>query len=418
MKFAIIDTANMFNRAFHGSQSDAYTKAGMAMHIIFNSLAKLNDKYSVDHLVFCGEGKSWRYSYYSQYKANRVLKKKMQTPIEREEQEVMYEVQNDFLEFIRDQTRCTFLQSPRVEADDLIARFIQIHPDDEHIVLSADSDMIQLVDKNVSVYNGLIDRLITHNGVFDDKGREVVFAVNTSNGKVKIGELVEEARKKHDAEIKTLLRNSTSLENAANKTLLEAQQEFDAIIGKSAEKAQASRNLTKAKKSLAEVKVSIIKAQAQPPYEFTPETDWVEKSLFIKCIRGDSGDGIFSAFPNVRYKGSAGRMGIVDAWNDRKDKGFAWNNFMLQTWDKLLPDGSSKTVTVRDEYEINQILIDLTKQPSEIKQHMDEVIVDAIQKPLPSQVGIRFMQFCGKYELIKLAENAKRYTVFLNAKYQ
>jgi hypothetical protein len=87
-------------------------------------------------------------------------------------------------------------------------------------------------------------------------------------------------------------------------------------------------------------------------------------------VRGDMGDGIFSAYPGVRYQGSSKKVGIEDAWLD-PGKGYHWNNFMLQRWDKLNEDGSTEDVRVLDEYERNVMLIDLTAQPAEIKDLLD-----------------------------------------------
>jgi 5'-3' exonuclease len=128
MKFVLIDAANLFNRAHHVCGGDAFTKAGMALHIIFNALDKAFRLHHADHLVLCAEGRSWRYDYYPQYKAKRKLLREMQTPKEKEEQEVFFDVLKDFTAFMAEETRCTVLQSQGAEADDLIARFIQLHP--------------------------------------------------------------------------------------------------------------------------------------------------------------------------------------------------------------------------------------------------------------------------------------------------
>ncbi|RYF18488.1 MAG: hypothetical protein EOO77_11030, partial [Oxalobacteraceae bacterium] len=73
MRFGIIDIANLFARAMHVTQGDAYTKSGMTLHIIFQSLRKLRREMQVDHMVFCVEGRSWRYDVYPHYKARRKL---------------------------------------------------------------------------------------------------------------------------------------------------------------------------------------------------------------------------------------------------------------------------------------------------------------------------------------------------------
>ena len=62
----------------------------------------------------------------------------------------------------------------KMEADDLIAGFIQLHPEANHVIISSDSDFQQLISENVSQYNGIADIHITHEGYFDAKGKRII----------------------------------------------------------------------------------------------------------------------------------------------------------------------------------------------------------------------------------------------------
>ena len=55
----------------------------------------------------------------------------------------------------------------------MIARFIHLHPDDEHFIISTDTDYLQLITPKVKQYNGVTGELITLEGYFDDKDRPV-----------------------------------------------------------------------------------------------------------------------------------------------------------------------------------------------------------------------------------------------------
>jgi 5'-3' exonuclease len=66
------------------------------------------------------------------------------------------------------------LQDKQLEADDLIAGWIQQHPKDKHVIISSDSDFAQLVDANVKQYNGISNTLTTIDGYFTDKGEPVL----------------------------------------------------------------------------------------------------------------------------------------------------------------------------------------------------------------------------------------------------
>jgi len=124
-------------------------------------------------------------------------------------------------------------------------------------------------------------------------------------------------------------------------------------------------------------------------------------------------DNIFSAFPGVRTKGSSKKVGLQEAFADRHSKGFNWNNMMLQRW----VDHNGVEHRVLDDYERNRVLVDLTAQPTDIKQAMlDTFSEQAVHKSVPL-VGAHFLKFCGRYDLVKLSESAARFGELLNAPY-
>jgi 5'-3' exonuclease len=61
-----------------------------------------------------------------------------------------------------------------LEADDLVAGWIQAHPQDHHTIVSSDTDFHQLLAENVNQYNGVADELHTLQGIFDKKGKMVI----------------------------------------------------------------------------------------------------------------------------------------------------------------------------------------------------------------------------------------------------
>lgn len=140
-----------------------------------------------------------------------------------------------------------------------------------------------------------------------------------------------------------------------------------------------------------------------------PDAEFI---LFNKCIRGDTSDNILSAYPGVRTTGTKSKVGIVEAFEDRFNKGYSWNNFFLQRW----TDHYGEEHTVKECYEQNVQLIDLTKQPQEIKDLLDKVIDDATatNKKVP-MVGAHFLKFCSLYDLRKMSDSPNSYIEFLNA---
>ena len=150
------------------------------------------------------------------------------------------------------------------------------------------------------------------------------------------------------------------------------------------------------------------KTQQEKP---APDPEWL---LFEKCMRGDTSDNIFSAYPGVRTKGTKNKIGLTEAYADRKSKGYNWNNIMLQRW----VDHEGIEHRVIDDYTRNVTLCDLTAQPDAIKSIIEETINTAkTAEKNVGQVGLRFLKFCGKYDLVKITENADSYVYPLNARY-
>jgi len=326
MTYILVDTANTFFRARHVIRGDADIKIGMAFHITLNSIRKAWQDFKGTHVIFCLEGRSWRKDYYEPYKRNRSDARAALTPKEQEEDKLFWEAFDTFKEFVSEKTNCTVLQNPRLEADDLIAGWIQNHPKSQHVIISTDSDFEQLIAPNVKQYNGVSEITITHEGYFDAKGNKVK-------------------------------DKKTGEEKAA------------------------------------------------------PDPEWL---LFEKCMRGDTSDNVFSAYPGVRTKGTSKKVGLAEAFEDRKSKGFAWNNLMLQRW----TDHEGKEHRVLEDYERNRRLIDLSFQPDDIKSIINETIHTATTADKNiSQVGIRLMKFCNLFDLKKIADQAQSYSEPLNARY-
>ncbi len=327
MTFILVDTANTFFRARHAIKGDLDTKIGMSLHVTFNSVKKAWKDFNGSHVVFFLEGRSWRKDHYAPYKRQRSDARANFNEKEAEEEKVFWETFDHFKDFISEKTNCTVLQNPQLEADDLIAGWIQMHPHDQHVIISTDGDFAQLISPNVKQYNGVTEITTTHEGYFDSKGKRV-----------------------------------------------------------------------KDKKT----------GEEKP----APNPEWL---LFEKCMRGDTSDNIFSAYPGVRTKGSKNKVGLLEAFEDKNKKGFNWNNLMLQRW----IDHEGIEHKVLDDYQRNVVLCDLTAQPNEIRNIIKETIlsVTSTEKNV-TQVGLRLLKFCSSFELNKISENIENYADPFNAKYQ
>ena len=318
MKYLLVDTANTFARARHVARGDDLDmKLGMTLHILLSSVRRAHELFNTDRAVYCLEGRSWRKDVYAKYKRNRSEARAELTTKEQAEDKAYWEAFDDFCKFLRERSGALVLRHGQCEADDFIARWIQTHPDDEHIICSSDSDFFQLLAPNVKIFNGITKEVISLDGVVDDKGKTVI-----------------------------------------------------------------------------DKKTKLPKVPGDP--------EWI---LFEKCMRGDSSDNVFSAFPRVR------KTQLLEAFEDRKSQGFKWNNLMLQRW----VDHEGVEHQVIDDYNMNRHIIDLTQQPEEIKAVLDETIADAKAVVRNhAQSGLYFMKLCGKYGMDNIGSNVHKYMEIFN----
>jgi len=327
-KYALIDTANTFFRARHvaSRSSTLEEKIGMALHLTLASVNQAVKRFGIDHCVFCLEGRSFRKDLYAPYKKNRVVDAMSITEEEAEESKMFWDTYSKFTEYIQSKTNVSVLRHERAEADDMIARFIALHPSDRHYIISTDTDYDQLITDKVSRYNGVGNELVTTNGYLKENGKPVI------DKKTKEPKLLED-----------------------------------------------------------------------PEY-----------GLFKKLVRGDSSDNVFAAYPGAREKGTKNKVGIREAFEDRNKMGFNYNNFMLQRF----VDHNNVEVRVKDAFERNKTLIDLTAQPQEIKDAVDQRIRESVRVETIPQVGLHFLKFCGKYDLQKISAQAEIYSKWLNSPYK
>ena len=176
MRYLLIDTANTFFRARHVAfrAADLSEKVGYALHITLSAVNKVARKFNADHVIFALEGRSWRKDFYEPYKKNRAMARAALTESEQEEDRVFWETYDEFTKYLAEQTNCSVIRHPAAEADDVIARWIALHPQDQHTIVSSDTDFVQLLSDTVDQYNGITDELITVRGIFDAKGKEVI----------------------------------------------------------------------------------------------------------------------------------------------------------------------------------------------------------------------------------------------------
>ena len=86
---------------------------------------------------------------------------------------------------------------------------------------------------------------------------------------------------------------------------------------------------------------------------------------------------------------------------------------MLQRW----VDHNGDEHRVLDDYNRNVILCDLTAQPENIRSIINDVVEEHMTPKDISQVGMRLMKFCAKWDMQRIADNAGQYSEPLQARY-
>jgi 5'-3' exonuclease, N-terminal resolvase-like domain len=302
MKYLVFDISNMLYRTFYVQRDeDDATIAGLATHSALVTLNKYFRQHKPDRVVMAFDRQSWRKEYTASdeciskkpYKGHR---RKDMSPAQQVKYQRFLNHLAEFEAMITNHTTIITLAGDRLEADDVIAGFCQRHKDsdDQIVLVSSDSDMLQLMRyPNVVIVSPADD-----------------------------------------------------------------------------------------------------KQQFLSDYDEDPEL-----FLFTKCLRGDTSDNVQSAYPRVHM------TKIREAFKDP----FARTNMMMTNWS----DQNQRTFRVKDLYEENQLLIDLEKQPEDIRALIEQTIDDALAKKRTFSLFF-ILKFIGKYKLTKIKESIDQYIPLLS----
>ena len=137
--------------------------------------------------------------------------------------------------------------------------------------------------------------------------------------------------------------------------------------------------------------------------QYEPDLDYW---IFNKCVRGDSGDNVPSAFPRVR------ETRIKKAYTDQYER----LNFMNETWTETVFEKDNtgqdveKKIThkVGDLFEENKILLDLFMQPPDIRLVLEEGVKMQVES-IGKYSHFHFLRFLGQFNLQKVSEDASKF---------
>jgi hypothetical protein len=130
--------------------------------------------------------------------------------------------------------------------------------------------------------------------------------------------------------------------------------------------------------------------------EFNGDADYF---MFQKCLRGDAGDNVPSAYPRIR------KTKIQEAYTDP----YVCANIMNHTW----TDADGREVLVKRMFNENSLMMDLSRQPQCVRRLIDETIEEGFANPGTFN-HFKFLRFCGKYELKRISEKLENYVPMLS----
>jgi hypothetical protein len=157
----IFDMSNLVYRNYFANKKEADLSVDLTFLGAFLSLMKYYKRYEVKDIVAAFDTpNSWRKIYTrnkSLCKTHQLYKGQRRQSLTEAEKARLEQVDEHLIsmaDLFKYRTGIITLKAKYLEADDLIAAFVQKFPDEHHIVISTDKDFIQLLrNKNVTLVN-------------------------------------------------------------------------------------------------------------------------------------------------------------------------------------------------------------------------------------------------------------------------
>ena len=149
-KTLLVDGNNLLKIGFHGVKEFYYKgkHVGGVWHFL-NTLRKFLEEHNYNKVVVFWDSKtssSQRRLIYPKYKLNR-------KPSETESKEESFIEQKQRVKQYLEEMFVRQLETEHAEADDLIAYYCQVSPDEDKTIFSSDRDLTQLISEKVSIYS-------------------------------------------------------------------------------------------------------------------------------------------------------------------------------------------------------------------------------------------------------------------------
>lgn len=153
-KTLILDGNNIIHRTFHANNRSNEPEEVVIALCVHSAITTMNyyfNRFHPDEVVITFDSHSWRKEYTKdlskcvtnkKYKGHR--KDKM-TPKQLQMRRMLEEHIDELHQMLDENTSILVLRGDYLEGDDLIAGYIQMHRNEDHVVVSGDKDMMQLL---------------------------------------------------------------------------------------------------------------------------------------------------------------------------------------------------------------------------------------------------------------------------------
>lgn len=164
LKHLIVDGNAVLYKYFFGNKKESIDDIIAIAHVgMLYKMQYLYNRYDIDNVVvtFDCDNKSWRKIYTSPKNTHKVThrtyKGGRREGMSEKELEKLSQFDDSigrYVDFFKTQTSVLCLQGNYLEADDLIAGYVQGFPEEDHVIYSSDKDFMQLInsiDGNVTL---------------------------------------------------------------------------------------------------------------------------------------------------------------------------------------------------------------------------------------------------------------------------
>lgn len=150
-KTMLVDLSNAFMIIRHSELPKDKKQDDYGAQLIFSkTLSMLCDfarKYQATDVIVANEGRNnWRKEYYTGYKANRDIETDLYYP-------EISQARDWLIRFFEQHSNWKVVTCDKAEADDVIAVAVQSRPEDNFVIISSDTDFVQLLRDGVTLYS-------------------------------------------------------------------------------------------------------------------------------------------------------------------------------------------------------------------------------------------------------------------------